>query len=197
MSRVVAIVGSYRQGGTIDMAVEAVLDGAREAGAETETIYLRDEPIEFCTNCRSCTQEPGPGLGTCVQNDAMKEILAKLETADAVVLASPVNFYNVTAIFRRFMERLVGYAYWPWGKSAPQTRRHMHKLKAVLVASAAMPGAMVPVFTGAARALRGTAKVLGARPVGRLWIGMAGAELDYRPPKKALAKARRLGMRLA
>ena len=36
------------------------------------------------------------------------------------MLASPVNFYNVTAIFRRFLERLLGFTYWPWGKAAPK-----------------------------------------------------------------------------
>ena len=34
-SKVVAIVGSYRKGGTVDTAVDAVLAGAREHGAET------------------------------------------------------------------------------------------------------------------------------------------------------------------
>ena len=58
-SKVVAIVGSYRKGGAIDTAVEAVLEGAREKGAQTHTIYLTDQHIEFCTNCRKCTQPPG------------------------------------------------------------------------------------------------------------------------------------------
>lgn len=198
MSRkVVAIVGSYRRGGTIDVAVDAVLEGARQAGAVTETIYLREKQIAFCLNCRSCTQEAGPDRGKCVQDDAMAEILARLESADGVVLASPVNFYNVTAIFRRFMERLLGYVYWPWGQGAPRARTHTHVLKAVLLASAAMPGPMLPVFTGAPRALRNTAKVMGARTVGRLWIGLAASQQDWRPSERVLAKARRMGRRLA
>ena len=45
--RVVAICGSYRQGGAIDQAVEAVLVGAREKGAETKTFHLREQHIEF------------------------------------------------------------------------------------------------------------------------------------------------------
>ena len=46
MSRkVVAIVGSYRRGGTIDSAVDAVLVGAREKGVETCTIYLTEAHI--------------------------------------------------------------------------------------------------------------------------------------------------------
>ena len=32
-----------------------------------------------------------------------------IESASAVVLASPVNYYNVTAVYRRFLERTIGY----------------------------------------------------------------------------------------
>ena len=59
MTRVVAIVGSYRRDGTTEAAVEAVLAGAREKGAVTQTIRLSDRHLEFCSNCRQCVQTPG------------------------------------------------------------------------------------------------------------------------------------------
>ena len=52
--------------------------------------------------------------GKCVHNDDMDEILRAVDAADAVVLAAPTNFFNVNALTRRFIERLVPYAYWPW-----------------------------------------------------------------------------------
>jgi NAD(P)H-dependent FMN reductase len=195
--KIVAIVGSYRKGGTVDRMVEAVLDVAREKGAETHTVYLTEQRIEFCTNCRQCTQTPGVERGKCAQQDGMEAILQEIEAADAVVLGSPVNYYNVTAIFRRFMERLLGYAYWPWGQSGPGYRSGKQPRKAVLVASAGMPGFLIPIATGAPRALRLAAKMLGARPVDSLWIGLAsGVE---HPPISARnqQRARRMGMRLA
>jgi multimeric flavodoxin WrbA len=64
-SKVVAIVGSYRKGGAIDAAVEAILEGAREKGAQTHTLYLTEQHIEFCTHCRQCAQEPGEERGKC------------------------------------------------------------------------------------------------------------------------------------
>ena len=130
--KVVAIVGSYRKGGTIDTAVEAIMAGARDNGAQTHTVYLTEQHIEFCSNCRSCTQTPGPERGKCPQRDDMEPILAEIETADAIVLASPVNCGNVTAIFRRFLERLMGCAYWPWGQSAPTPRSKLRTQKAIL-----------------------------------------------------------------
>ena len=197
ITKVVAIVGSYRKGGTIDSAVEEVLKGAHENGAETVKFYLIDKHIEFCTNCRSCVQAPGEARGKCVQQDDLEPMLQEIEAADALVLASPVNCYNVTAIFRRFLERLLGYAYWPWGKAAPSGRNKRAVKKAVLVASSAAPGIFIPIATGAARALRLAAAMLGARTVGKLWIGLIGDKPHHELSARNRERARRLGRKLA
>jgi len=196
-TRVVAIVASYRKGGTTEAAVEAVLEGARAKGAVTQTIRLTEKPLEFCTNCRQCTQDPGEARAKCAQDDGLEQILSAVDAADAVVLGSPVNYFNVTAIFRRFQERLLGYAYWPWGQNGPMLRSKRLSRKAVLVASAGMPGFLIPLATGAARALRITARVMGAKPVGKLWIGLAAGEPLHAPSARMLARAKKMGMKLA
>lgn len=195
--KVVAIVGSYRKGGTIDCAVGEILAGAAAKGAETSKIYLLDKRVEFCTNCRSCTQAEGPQRGKCVQQDDMDAILSELEAADAIVLGAPVNFFNVNAMFRRFMERLVGYSYWPWDKAGgPITRSTKLDKKAALVASAAMPTPMIRIATGAPRALRITAKVLRAKPVATLCIGYSAVHQKQQLPERLRAKARKIGATL-
>jgi hypothetical protein len=194
--KVVAILGTYRKGGTIDTAVEAILEGARSRRARTSTIYLTEKHIEFCSNCRYCTQEPGLERGKCRQKDDLESILTEIEAADAVVLASPVNFGNATAIFRRFMERLIGYAYWPWGQPAPRGRSHVPALKAALVASSAAPGFMIPLFSGTRTALRMTAKVLGAKPVASMWIGLSAGAPHHALSARQTARARRIGLKL-
>lgn len=195
--KIVAIIGSYRIGGVIDSAVEAILSAAREKGARTNTLRLADQHIEFCTNCRRCTQNPGPARGTCVQRDDLQSVLQEIESADAIVLASPVNFGNVTAISRRFMERLIGYAYWPWGQAAPSNRKLPRTSSAVLVSSSAMPALMMPLFTGAAKALKQMAAVLGSKVVGTLWIGLAARDAHYQLSPGEMTRARKLGFRLA
>jgi multimeric flavodoxin WrbA len=195
--KIVAVVGSYRRDGAIDSAVEAVLEGAREKGAQTHTIYLTDQHIEFCTNCRQCTQVPGEERSKCPQQDDLESILTEIEAADAVVLASPVNYWNTTALFRRFLERLLGYVFWPWGQNAPHPRSKKQPRKAVLVASSAMPGFLIPITTGTAKALRITAKILGARPVGSLWIGLVAQKPHPQLSARTLKRARRMGMELA
>ena len=194
--KVVAIVGSYRKGGTIDAAVQAILEGAREKGAATSIIYLTDQHLEFCNNCRRCTQAPGRQRGQCVQHDDLDAILHEIDAADAIVLGSPVNCFNLTAIFRRFMERLTGAAYWPWGQNGPSMRTRDCKRRAALVSSSAMPGFMLPIFTGASRALRLTAQMLGAKPVGKLWIGLSGKQPQQALSQRTLEHARRIGLSL-
>jgi multimeric flavodoxin WrbA len=196
-SKVVAIVGSYRKDGVVDHAVAAVLAGARERGAETHIIHLTEQQIEFCTNCRQCCQTPGAERGKCQHNDAMESILAEIENADAVVLASPVNYYNATALFRRFLERLLGFNYWPWGKATPQPRNKWKPRKAVLIASAGMPGFLIPIFTGTAKALKLASHSLGAEPVGKLWIGLSAMTPHHELSARTRKQAHKLGLRLA
>ena len=196
-SKVVAIIGSYRKGGAVDSAVEAILEGAREKGAHTDKIYLTDRHIEFCRNCRECMQTPGPARGKCPQQDDLEPILQEIEAADALVLGSPVNCGNVTAIFSRFMERLVGAGYWPWGRNTPVPRTRDTKRRAALVATSAMPGLLIPLVTGTGHALRMTAQLLGARPICGLWIGLAAAEPHPRLSTRNRKRARRIGWKLA
>jgi multimeric flavodoxin WrbA len=179
------------------VAVEAVLEGAREKGAETHILYLPEKHIKFCTNCRHCVQVAGEARGKCVQQDDLQSVLAEIEAADAVVLAAPVNFGNTTALFRRFLERIGGSTYWPWGQAAPTVRTKVFPRKAVLLSSSAMPGFLIPIMTGTRHALRTAAKLLGAHVVGSLWIGLASGEPHPVLTPRAKERARRLGWRLA
>ncbi len=194
--RIIGIVGSYRKHGTIDTAVTAILDAAEAAGAETHKIYLQDQYIEFCTNCRACLQEPGPQRGTCVLADDMAAILDELETADGLVIGAPVNFGHVNALTQKFIERCVCYGYWPWGQKAPTDRQSQITKQAVLVSSSAAPGCLARWLTNVTKTLRQWAKLLGARPIGTLWIGMVDPQAAQLSPR-VQRRAQKLGQRLA
>jgi multimeric flavodoxin WrbA len=196
--KILAIVGTYRKGGITDSAVEEILSTVRESGGETEKIYLIDKHIEYCLNCRKCTQDTGAYRGKCCQQDDMEEILQKIEKADGLVLASPVNFYNVTAVTRKFIERLVCFAYWPWGKSAaPKTRSKIQNKKAVYVTATAMPAIMQIFFTGGPRILKIVAKLLGAKKIIPLVIGLVAVNEKESLPEKYVIKAKKAGQAIA
>jgi NAD(P)H-dependent FMN reductase len=195
--KIIAITGSYRKGGIVERTVEAMLKAAAEKGAETETIRLMDHPLEFCLNCRKCTQPKGPQRGPCVHRDEMADLLDRIETADGIVLASPVNFFGATAVMQRFIERLVCYAFWPWGKPGPALRIKDRGLRAVLVTSSAMPAALGRVFTRSLSSLKRAAQTLGAKTIGTLFVGTAALHERQELPKAILDRARKLGHELA
>jgi len=196
MTQLLAINGSYRDGGAIDQAVDVAAKAALEAGAAIEVVRLRDFPIEFCRNCRQCTQVPGEAPGECVHQDGMRELIDKIEAADGYILASPTNFYSVTAIFKRFMERLVVYAYWPWGSHAPKFRKKKATKRAILIASSAAPGFIGRLFYTTVKQLKITAKTIGAKPTGSIVIGQMSQEEHPELPEITQERVRTLVRKL-
>jgi len=195
--KVTAIVGSYRKGGMIDQAVDEMLQAAREEGAEVYKVYLSDIRVEFCTNCRLCAQEAGAARGLCPIADEMGAVLDRLEASDSIILASPTNFATVTALMKRFIERLVCYAYWPWGSPAPKPRKRDLTRRAVLVASSAAPSFLARLGSTLIKLLKQAAGLLGARTVGVLFIGLAAREERQSPSDRIRKKARLLGKKLS
>lgn len=108
MVKILAITGSYRDNGITDQSVDAIAQAIEAAGGKIEVIRLRDYPIEFCLNCRTCNQRPVEIPVKCIQHDGLQALIEKekIEQADGYILASPTNFGSVTAIFKRFIERL-------------------------------------------------------------------------------------------
>jgi len=197
-ARVIALQGSYRKGKVTDSAVDTVLQGAESAGAETEKVYLIDQHIEFCNNCRSCTQQPGIQRGSCVHQDDMMGIFEKVDKADAVVFSSPINAFSVTAVTKKFIERLLVCYYWPWGKfAAPKSRTIRRTKKAVIITSGTVP-AFIGRFlmSGAITMMEGAVSALGAKPIRTLFFGMAAITPDWKLTERDLQKCRRVGSEL-
>ena len=197
--KVIGIMGSYRKGKIIDSAVSAVLEGAEAQGAITKKISLLDKHIEFCTNCRSCAQAKDDiRRGPCVHNDEMESILAEIDDASAVVLASPMNFGTVTALMKRFIERLIPYSYWPWGQAvAPVNRIKKADKKAVTITSSACPAVLGRILMPNALSLqKKAARVMGAKVVKSLYFGPVAGRQDSQLSEKALRKARQAGENL-
>ena len=194
--KITAIVGSYRKQGTVDTVIDAILSSAQQAGAETAKIYLIDRHIEFCTNCRSCTQEKATRRGACPLADDMQNILDALESSDAIVLGTSVNFYTVTAVMKKFIERLVCYAWWPWGMLSPKVREQGKSRRAVVVISSAAPSLMIRLRTGVVGLMKTAAGMLGAETIGVLTIGIAARAQKQDISGRTLNKARLLGRKL-
>ena len=196
--KVLAINGSYRDGGVTDQAVGNVIESLEALGAEVEHVKLREFPIEFCRNCRQCMQQPGDAPGNCVLNDGMAELIEKIEAADAYVLAAPTNFSSVTAIFKRFAERLAPYGYWPWGKAAPVFRKSkIPKKPAIIISSCAAPGLMGRLTYNTNKSLRIAADTIGAKVVGSIVTGLISQKPSPELPARTRRRVKALAPKLA
>ncbi len=195
--KILAINGSYRDGGVTDQAVAGVLEELQARDVEVEHVRLRDHPVEFCLNCRECMQQPGDAPGRCVLNDGMAELVNKIEEADGYVLAAPTNFSSVTALFKRFSERLAVYGYWPWGKPAPVFRKaKLTKKPAIILSSCAAPGILGRFAFVTNRSLKVAARTVGGRVAGSMVTGLVPRERQPALPKRARRRVKSLASRL-
>ena len=103
--KILAINGSPRAArGNTDKIMRPFLEGARQAGAETEVLYVKDLDIKACQGCYTC-QFKTPGV--CVYQDDMPGVLDKMKEADALVFAVPLYVFSVPAKFKAFLDRLI------------------------------------------------------------------------------------------
>jgi multimeric flavodoxin WrbA len=196
-SKILVINGSYRDDGFIDRITSLAVDSLKDSGAEVETVFLRDYPIEFCLNCRECTQTAGESPGLCVQNDGMQSLVDRIEQSTGFILAVPTNVGSVTAIFKRFMERLVVYAYWPWSANAPIYRKDgCSRKKALIISSGAAPGFLGRWFFSSSKQLKMTARIIGADCIGTLFAGQVAKQKSHLTPEKYDTKIRTLVAKL-
>jgi multimeric flavodoxin WrbA len=107
LMKVIAFNGSPRKNWNTATLLGKALEGAASQGAETELINLYDLNFKGCISCFSCKLKGGPNYGKCALKDDLQPVLKKVESADAIILGSPVYFGEVTGIMRSFMERLL------------------------------------------------------------------------------------------
>jgi multimeric flavodoxin WrbA len=98
--KVLGIYGSPRRQGNSETLMKAFLQGAAEAGALVEEIFLRQLKVSPCLEIYHCFKD-----GTCPIKDDMRGLYDKLLEADVVALASPVFFYGVTAQVKAMIDR--------------------------------------------------------------------------------------------
>jgi len=95
-------MGSPRKEGNSATLAKQVAAGAKATEAAVESFYLHAMNIQPCTACDACREETGKD---CVIDDDMQILYPKLRQADAVVIASPIYWFTVSAQTKLFMDR--------------------------------------------------------------------------------------------
>lgn len=103
--KIIGIHGSPRLNGNSAQLMEAIMKQAEGNGAVTKSHYLNSLTIKGCQACYSCRQEGKEGK--CAIKDDMNQILEDILSADAVVLASPVYMWQMSAQAKLFTDRLM------------------------------------------------------------------------------------------
>jgi NAD(P)H-dependent FMN reductase len=94
-------VGSPNREGMTATIVREALAGAEEQNAEVELIYLSDYDLSDCLDCKG---EVGDDHGTDIEDD-FPRLSELMDTADAVVVGSPVYWSTITTCTRAFLSR--------------------------------------------------------------------------------------------
>lgn len=103
--KIVSLLGSPRSTGNSATIARHLLQTAAGLGAETRTFELNRLAYRGCQACYACKKE----REDCVLNDDLTEVLAAVQAADAVVLATPVYYGDITAQLKGFIDRSYSY----------------------------------------------------------------------------------------
>ena len=113
--QVVAILGGKRDGNTHNLLkyLEKRLN-QNAIPIDLAIINLNDREIQDCKGCENCVLGNG-----CVIQDDMPQIMAIMEKADGIIIASPVYNNNVSGKMKMFIDKTVKWAHSPVLTSKP------------------------------------------------------------------------------
>ncbi len=96
-----AIFGSPRKNGNTDLMMNSFLEGALSVpGVEVQKIYVRELVMSGCQACGYCDEH-----GVCVQQDDMQKVYPFFDTAERIVIASPIYFYGLSGQAKLLVDR--------------------------------------------------------------------------------------------
>jgi multimeric flavodoxin WrbA len=186
--KILAFNGSPRRNGNTSTLVQAILEGARDVGADTRHVVLDELDLKGCQGCLTCRQNPG----VCRREDGLSPYLEALPSTDAVVVGCPVYMYHVSGQMKLLVDRLYSfYVHLPDGgytSALPSGKR-----LAVVTSQGHPDGAR---FERTLRWLRGMVGGLGMELVGEITHVDSHDRPAIRDPH-LLARAREIGRQLA
>ncbi len=107
--KIVMIGSSFRSGGNTEQILDLLQNTllkeseTRRLNLEIDRLSLGREVIQPCRGCRLCFDH---GEEFCPGKDSVLSIQKKLESADAVVAASPVYVEDVNGIMKTWIDRM-------------------------------------------------------------------------------------------
>jgi len=180
---ILILKGSPREKSNSSALADQVALGAREEGAQVDVFTLNDMKILPCDACDMCQEIDED----CVFDDDMQILYPKLRQADAIVIASPIYWFTISAQTKLCIDR------W-YALESPNGNALKGKQFGILLTY----GDSDPYTSGAINAIRtfqDMTHYLGADIVGIVYAS-AMDEGDISKQPKVLEKAYTLGKKL-
>lgn len=184
-ANVLIVVGSPRNNGNSATLAQGVADGVKSAGGQAETINLHKMNIKPCNACDKCQDKSST---TCAVDDDMQQLYPKLRMASALVIASPIYVFTVSAQTKLFMDRC-----------RPLWAPHNNIFKDLPIGILLAYADPDPFSSGAVDAIRtfqDACQYLGSKIVGIVY-GSASKAGEIRNNLSVMDKAFQLGQQLA
>lgn len=100
--KVLLINGSPRSKGNTSIALTEAAKALQANGIETEMISIGTKAVQGCIACNRCAE-----LGRCVFKDELyNKVREKLETADGIIIGSPVYYAGPNGSLCALLDRL-------------------------------------------------------------------------------------------
>ena len=131
--KLVVLLGSPRKNGNSETVAKAVVTPIEQSGGTVEYIRLNILSLRPCQGCGGCDKS-----GNCVIDDDMTDIYNTVDSADRLILVSPVYFYGLSAQCKIFGDRMQ--ARWARRYLLKERYRSEEGRKGYLISSAATKG---------------------------------------------------------
>lgn len=105
---ILVLNGSPRPQGSTKKMAEAFREGAVHAGHQVSVVDVCRKNIRGCLACEHCHTK---GNGVCIQKDDMQEIYTLLQTAEMLVIASPIYYHGLSGQMKCVIDRFYSAAY--------------------------------------------------------------------------------------
>ncbi|MEA3221634.1 MAG: flavodoxin family protein [Thermodesulfobacteriota bacterium] len=190
--KILGISASPRKNGNSDILLNNILNGTKEKNIPVKNVHLCDYQFQPCIGCEKCRKDK-----ICSElNDGMQLLYPEIIESQGLILISPTHNYNITAWMKAFIDRL--YCFYIFDNNRPRgwsSRLSGQDRKAVLAAVCENESKKDMGFT--IEAMRLPLEALGYEIIGELAVFGIFDKGNVKADKKILARASRLGAKLA
>ncbi len=99
--KVIMINGSPHENGTTFRALSEIKNELKNNGVDSEIITVGNKNVEGCNVCGACSK-----LGKCIKDDIVNELIEKIESADGLIIGSPVYYASLNGSLKALLDRL-------------------------------------------------------------------------------------------